>query len=364
MYLRLKHSASDPSKSARQPHRPTLSRRVYDTLVAQNMASFDWQYGGQPGPIKFVDCHQFEYAATRAANGDHLAGIMINLYLNGIGRLVVPAHGGVCQYSIGLQWNNRNTSISLAGQAVAMQALAVGAQLRRRATMLNIGLGIHRFVRVNARRMGLHAPAAASLDVFHAEAAPMLRDTAWYATALHQFALAYEVGRLRQDADEMFDAIVGVLDQAVPTTHFVGMTAPKLRLDEAVAVLAAYAYFAADRAETDSLRTAATQICEIAPRHAQPHGGYSQVPDSEPDSDLPVDIDCTIDLVRACMCVLQHIPERRLECIVNHGKRALFDPAIALARRPESGILLVVEAAAKIPPAPNIAIEDAAFSPA
>ena len=95
MYLRLKPSASDPSKSERQPDRPTLSPSVYNTLVEQNTDSFDWIHGGQPGPIKFLDCHQFEYAAMRAGNGDDSAVTMINLYLNGIGRLVVPEHGGV-----------------------------------------------------------------------------------------------------------------------------------------------------------------------------------------------------------------------------------------------------------------------------
>ena len=346
MYLRLKpRVCATPPSSTRNTEweHPKLSRDLYDALVERNSASYDWMHGGQIGLIKFVDLHQFEFATTRALKGSLVATIMVNLYLNGIEQLIVPGNGAACQYSIGSQWNNRNRLTTLRGQAVVLQALAFGARLSRRSTLRDLGIAIHRFVYSQATPLSSCRTASSDTRTHQARDSLRLRDNAWYALALRQFADAYELRRLTRDADTIFETTVAIYEHRVPAHHCTVAAGSTQSLDEIVAIAAALTHFGIVGSDRRLLCRAHTLIREAASHHAHADGGYCQSRVVIGDTDLLPDIDCTIELVRTSLALAREIPNHRLAPVTAHGERALFDPAIALARDPESGILLVAE---------------------
>jgi len=356
MFLRLKPMAClAPGAVTQTVAQPLLPRNVRDTLLATNQNAFDWVHGGQSGPVKFVDLHQFEFAVKQARGGDLLASMMVNLYLNGIRRLVIPNLGGACQYSVGSHWNNRNRLTTLAGQAVVLQALGLAARLFRSTTAFEIGMNVHHFVRGSG--IGLYP--AANADNFQAPrlpAPPRLRDNAWYMTALHRFACAYERFDLMREAQVMFASMTATHEGEPGPARADTGTRRARSLDDTVALAAALTYFGTATASDDLLRQTCLLICRDVPHHACPEGGYRQLFGSNNDPDVPVDIDCTIDLVRTCLSLLKHIPDHRLVSIALHGIRGLFDPSIALARRPEAGILLVAASAAETFPTGKVIV--------
>jgi uncharacterized protein YyaL (SSP411 family) len=335
---------------------PQLSRNVREALLARNQNAFDWVHGGQSGRIKFVDLHQFEFAIKQVQEGNLLARIMVNLYLDGIRRLIIPELGGACQYSVGPRWNNRNRLTTLAGQAVVLQALALGAQLFRSTSALEIGTGVHYFAR--NRDIGLYPSATVGNGrAPRLTAHPRLRDNAWYSAALHQFACTYENTDLMHEADAIFDATVTAHARADGPMQ--SNSGTNCALDDTVAVATALTYFGAATANSNLLHQARTLICAGVPRHTCPEGGYRQSFEPHGSADMPLDIDCTIDLARICLSLLKRIPDHGLASIALHGIHALFDPSIALARRPEAGILLVAADAAEIFPPTKFSVGNA-----
>lgn len=355
MYLRLKPSAYAGAATLRRDHPPTLSTGLRDALIERNSSAFDWFEGGQPGPLKFVDLHQVEYAVRRAVAGDLLGAIMVRLYLDGIGQLVITDRGSACQYSVGTQWNNRNRVTTLAGQAVVLEALALGAAVCRRKDLSLMGIGIRSFVRAHAAQVGLYPlrePGGTRAHLVHD--LPRPRDNAWYAAALHRFAEAYELPGLRREAIRLFESALAIyLRRRAQSPVRAGLpTCPCL--DDAIALAAALTHFGVYTARRELLRKAGELLDETARYCALPHGGYGQRLRPNDDlGDLPVDIDCTIDLVRTCVTLAGYIDDARMAPLALHGMRALFDPSVALARQPECGVLLVAEDSARFPPTPT-----------
>ena len=364
MYLRLK-SCSIPHPLACIDHKPvhhyTLGGRIRKKLIQRNFDDFDWVNGGPAGPIKFIDLHQLEFAVSNARKGNMLAAQMLNLYRDGIKQLIVPHHGGACQYSTGPIWNNRNQLISLTGQAIALQAMALGASLRRRRSEFDLGTGINSFVQTNGRKFSLSPSSAVSRAVDPNFALnSRLRDNAWYAIALHRFAIAYQSRRLAQEAERLFDAVTGF--HAESSCHEDSGTLPSLALDSLVAVSEALTYFGTALGKFHLLHEARSLICESVSDHAHIDGGYTQARQQKADPDAGIDIDCTIDLLRTCFALLKCVPNHRLMSIVRHGVAALFDPAIAMARRPEAGILIVADALGEVSPWQSLARQPRNYS--
>ncbi|MFP6682339.1 MAG: hypothetical protein VCB07_09090 [Gammaproteobacteria bacterium] len=329
-------------------HHYTLGDRIRKKLIRRNFDDFDWVIGGPAGPIKFIDLHQFEFAVNNARKGNELAARMLNLYRDGIKQLIVPLHGGACQYSTGAIWNNRNQLISITGQAITLQAMALGASLRRRKSEFDLGTGINSFVQTNNRKSSLWAPSAISEAVdpnytFNSR----LRGNAWYAMALHRFATAYQNRRLAQDAERLLDAITGF--HAENSRDEGSVALPRSALVSLVAVSEALTYFGTALGKFQLLHEAKSLICKSVSDYAHLGGGYTQMRQRRPDPDAGIDIDCTIDLLRTCLALLKWLPSRRLMSIVQHGVAALFDPAVAMARRPEAGILIVADALGEVP---------------
>ncbi len=325
---------------ARRTPRRTLSRDLYEQLIERNLESFDWINGGQTGPIKFIDLDQFEFAISRARKGSLVATLMINLTLDGIGQLIVPEHGGACQYSTGPTWNRRNQLITLAGQAIVLQTLALGASLRRRKAEFKMGCHINAFVEANAREIGLLSLCENQVEP-DLSTGTQLRDNLWYAIALNQFGNAYNSRKLISAARQLFESvsIIKTTDLEPRVDHTV--VGPAFKLERIVATAEALAHFGITTTKPKLLQRAISVICSFARRYADPQGGFTQVYGTQPSTEALIDIDCTIDLVRTCLALLRIIPDHRLWSITRHGLSALFDPAVALARRPETGILLI-----------------------
>ena len=328
------------------PHR-ALSRGLYEQLIERNLDNFDWINGGQSGPIKFIDLHQFEFAIRRSREGSLVATLMVNLILKGICNLIVPEHGGACQYSTGAQWNGRNRLITLAGQAIALQALALGANLRRRRTEFKLGSRINLFVEANAQEIGLLLRTVGRIESDLA-AGTQLRDNTWYAIGLHQFGDAYDNAELILAARRLFESIITIKPADVGSSAGQSLAGPYFKLDRIVAMMAALAYFGVTYAKPKLLHLANSLICGSVLRYAHAEGGFAQVNATQTATEAGIDIDCTIDLVRTCLALLRLIPDRRIWSIAQHGLCALFDPAVALARRPETGILLVASELAEV----------------
>ncbi len=350
MYLRLKPCAmtQPPIRHFESPMRHhNLSRELYEHLIARNLEGFDWINGGQGGPIKFIDLHQFEFAIRRAREGSFVATLMVNLVLKGITGLCVPKHGGACQYSTGLQWNARNRQFTLSGQAIALQALALGATLRRRSAEFKLGLQINSFVDNNAHEIGLMSRTIgrAQSDIAVGQ---QIRGNAWYSIALHQFGVSYDKVEMIVRARRLFESIISFDPIVIGSSADQMYSDPCDDLDATVAITAALTYFGIAEAQPKLLRLAVSFISRSAPQYTHQEGGVAQLNASQTTADAEIDIDCTIDLVRACLALLRHIPDSSISLLARHCVSALFNPTVALARRPETGILLVASELAEV----------------
>lgn len=343
MYLRLKPcSIAAPATclNALGVRRYSLSRYLYERLIERNLDNFDWIHGGQSGPIKYIDLHQFEFAISRARAGSLVATLMVNLTLNGIRQLIVPEHGGACQYSTGSEWNNLNRLTTLSGQAVVLQALALAAGLRRRTSEFELGSRVNSFVEGNSQEIGLIPTPGSAAEPCAADTT-RLRDKAWYATALHQFANVYGSTQLATAASQLFDSIVNIHPAGIASEESRAFTGPALTLNQIVAIAAALVHFGVAESKPKLLHQAKSLICKSVPQYVLADGGYAEGNTMQSDSDRVIDIDCTIDLVRTCLALVRTMPNSRILSIAQHGVCALYEPAIALARRPETGILLI-----------------------
>ena len=352
MYLRLKSSATDLSASmpeTPESTQPSLAPGTRARLYNRHVDAFDWPRTTPMDTIKFIDIHRLEYAVELARKGELFATVMANTYISDIRELIIPEHGGACQYSSGVQWNNRSRTTTLAGQALALQAFALGATLNRQPSILSLGIGIHRFVCTRGNTIGLYQASPLGTGEVVCSDSTRLRDNAWYAVALHRFARMYYLPRLKRDAVVLFNRIMHTHGR-IPI-HFGPGSADvsEAKLDDKLALAAALNYFGTQLQRPRYARAAARLIEEVDHSNSHPNGGCCQN-DSLPNNATPeIDIDCTIEMVRICLSLLQYAPNARLLASLKHGLRALFNPVIALTRRPESGILLIAEAAASLP---------------
>lgn len=352
MYLRLKSSAAELSASmpeTPESTQPSLAPGTRARLYKRHVDAFDRPRTAPMDTIKFIDIHRLEYAVELAHKGDLIATVMANTYVSDIRELIIPEHGGACQYSSGVHWNNRSRTTTLAGQALALQAFALGATLNRQPSILGLGIGIHRFVCTRATTIGLYQSSPLGNDEVACCDSTRLRDNAWYAVALHRFARMYFLPSLKRNAIVLFNRMIRAHGR-IPIDF--GPGSPDVReakLDDKLALAAALNYFGTQLQRPRSVRAAARLIEELDHSNSHPNGGCCQN-DSLPNNATPeIDIDCTIEMVRICLSLLQYAPNARLLASLRHGLRALFNPVVALTRRPESGILLIAEAPACVP---------------
>ena len=352
MYLRLKSSAAELSASmpeTPEATQPSLAPGTRARLYNRHVNAFDRTRTTPTDTIKFIDIHRLEYAVELARKGDLLATVMANTYVSDIRELIIPEHGGACQYSSGVQWSNRSRTTTLAGQALALQAFALGATLNRQPSILSLGIGIHRFVCTRASTIGLYQSSPLRKGEVACNDSTRLRDNAWYAVALHRFARMYYLPCLKRDATILFNGIMCTHGR-IPTRFGPRSTdVSEAKLDDKIALAAALNYFGTQLQRPRYAPAAARLIEELDHANSHPSGGCCQN-DSLPNNATPeIDIDCTIEMVRICLSLLQDAPNARLLASLKHGLRALFNPVVALTRRPESGILLIAEAAASLP---------------
>jgi len=344
MYLRLKHHC--PSRLAESGHRrdgkPALPA-LRDELLARHYAAFDWQHGGPPGPIKFVDLHQLELAAHLARAGDERAGMMIERYVRGIERLVSQPETGAAHYATGPAWNTPCVSRTLAGQAVVIQALVIAGRHARSCAHVRLVAQLARFVATHWAEID-HDPGQPAGD---AAGRARVCERAWYVSAIGAFAELYDNRPLRAAALARFDRLAsglcGANGEFRPLTH-------RLTLADQIAVAATASEFRAAAGGKVFARYARRLLIAGASRHAHPAGGWIQAY----RDGAPPDLDCSIELVRSADALRGHAhPE--LARIAIEGKRALFKPALALARMPESGLLLLLTEATDNPVSRHLA---------
>jgi hypothetical protein len=343
MYLRLKSTnASNEYNLNLTFYATDLAPNVRAKLRKRHLAAFDWICGGPPGAIKFIDLDQLEYCVRLAQSGDVLATLMSNLYLEGLRNLVVPHLGAACQFSIGSRWNCHNQFFTLAGQAIALQAIVVCAPLQRNRELFEIGRSIHRFVTSNALSIGLVDRATSCNETFGPKLQPRVRDNAWYAMALHKFATIYRNQSIQQDAASLWCETMSLYASSLELNPVY----PILRLDDKLAAARASTYFGAYSADAEEINCALSILTECAGEYAGERSGYALTARPNATMDHSIDLDCTIGIVRTGLRLLKLRPQAALKSIIDHGTRALFDPKHALSRLPESGVLLVAESLA------------------
>jgi hypothetical protein len=191
MHLRLKSNSSLAPRPTHELGLPeALPRGLRSLLFSNHLSSFDWRCGGPVGPIKFIDLRELEYALLRAEQGDVNAAPMAQLYLRAMGALIATDNGAACQYSIGDRCNSNSRQFTLAGQALMLQAIGIGAALGRRKSLANVAMRIHRFVARSGDELAPH-PSFQKRDLSHISSPiSKLRDRCWYARAMHQFGTA------------------------------------------------------------------------------------------------------------------------------------------------------------------------------
>jgi len=337
MYLRLKSRACKFHRATDNEPHDGSERTLNAILLKRHYGSFDWAHGGQRQALKFIDSHQLEFAVRSALAGDFLSRLMADLYNAGIQRLIGPA-GGACQYSAGPVWNDDNRFYTLAGQAVALQAVALTGLLSRHRAALHLGLGINRFVETACGRTPRAGGSARHVHLFSPD---RVRDNAWYAIAMDQFGAVFDRPELRRAARLRFADTLAADDRRETMENEHGYRADVGNLDDMIAVAGAAYHFAGESHAPDYMRRATAGIVKAAARYRHPGGGYCQSPRVPARSDEPIDIDCTIELTRIAYCLAQYDPDPSLVAIARDGNRSLSDPCNAFERNPECGILLL-----------------------
>lgn len=340
MYLRLKSYHSPHFQLPKEPRSATLlAPSIRDELRRRHLRAYDWVHGGPAGAIKFIDLDQLEYCVSRAKDGDFLATLMSNLYLDGLCKAVVPDLGGACQFSIGTKWNHSNQFFTLAGQAITLQAIALCGPLQRDPKLFEIGRAIHRFASSNCRSLGLLGGAGRSTPIVAATVSPRVRDNAWYAMALHQFAGIYCARSLQREAASIWFASMELYSSNLDGAG----TDRSLRLDDKLAAATGLTHFGALWNDAKAVDDGISLAVECAAEYASGDCGYGQIARRHATDDQAIDMDCTIGIVRTCLNLMHLRPNADLFSIVTHGTAALFNPRNAFCREPETGVLLVAD---------------------
>ena len=331
MYLRLKHHHPTGFAEIWQMSRgmPDLAS-LRQELLHRHYTAFDWQNGGPPGPIKFVDVHQLELAGLLAHAGDDRARLMIKHYVRGIEQLVTVPGSGAAHYATGPAWNTPCRTRTLAGQAVVIQALVIAGRLSRSSAHARVVPDLARFAAARWFDTAIgDTRATTSLDN---PASPC--ELAWYVSALTTFAELYDSAQLRVAAHRAFNQLADLF-----RTHdgeSLRSTAD-LTLADRVAVATLASEFSSASRDVEVAHFARRILVESAHRHAHPAGGWIQ----EYRDGAPPDLDCSVDLIRTADA-LHARDEPELARLAAEGKRSLFKPEFALARTPESGLLLLL----------------------
>ena len=331
MYLRLKqhHPTGIAGATQTQGDAPTLVS-LRDELLRRHYVAFDWQNGGPPGPVKFVDVHQLELAGHLARTGDERARLMVEHYVRGIDRLITRPDSGAAHYATGPAWNTPSPTRTLAGQAVVIQALVIAGRLERSCAHARVVPELARFA--TARWIDpISGDRRANGNTDNRAAACEL---AWYVSALAAFSEVYDDARLRAAAHRGFGQLTSRLLGAHRELHH---PRPGLTLPDHVAIATLASEFSAARGDVGLAQSARRLLVACARRHAHPAGGWIQAY----RDGAPPDLDCSIDFVRAADA-LHSRDHPELARIAATGKRSLFKPESALARTPESGLLLLL----------------------
>ncbi len=339
MYLRLKtHCPRGPATSRQGLNKEAAAPLLRDELLRRHYAAFDWHHGGPPGAIKFIDLHQLELAAHLARAGDDRAVTMVQRYARGLEKLVCDPAGGAAHYATGLAWNTPGASRTLSGQAVAIQALATIGGLERSCAHVRVVAQLTRFVAAG------YAPSASDMAQTFAppHVASRICEHAWYVTASGAFAELYDHRRLRTDALAGFEYLA---DKLCAREAEFRQRSGALSLADRVAIAGLAIRFRGASGGREFGQFARRALAEGASHHAHPDGGWVQTY----RDGVPPDLDSSIDLVRNADA-LRADTAPALARIAADGKRALFKPEFALARMPESGLLMLcAEASAEYP---------------
>ena len=330
MYLRLKCYSPTGAAAVRQPAGgpPTLAS-LRDELLRRHYSAFDWQNGGPPGPIKFVDVHQLELAGHLARAGDCRARLMMERYVHGIEHLVTRPDSGAAHYATGPAWDTPCLARTLGGQAVVIQALVIAGRLKRSCAHARLVPNLSKFATARwSRTFSGDANAAGSGD---RAAAGVL---AWYVSALRAFAELYDNVELRAAAHRGFEQLTIRLGGVNGELRYVPS---HLTLADRVAVANVASEFSLASGDVGLAQFARRSLLEATHRHAHPAGGWIEAY----RDGAPADIDCSIDLVRTADA-LHNRAHPELARIAADGKRSLFKPESALARTSESGLLLLL----------------------
>lgn len=109
-----------------QANNGSLAADTREQLLKRHQQTFDPEYGGLKSDLKNMDRDQVEYAMWRAARADEQETLIARKSLDGALNLIDPAWGGVYQYSTGGNWSHLHFEklSRLQGEYLRIYALA------------------------------------------------------------------------------------------------------------------------------------------------------------------------------------------------------------------------------------------------
>lgn len=334
-------------------------------LVQRHIGMHDAQRGGLRGAHKYLDRAHVEWAMQQAQRGDDAAARRARKTLDAARALLDPAWGGVYQYSTGGRWDRPHFEKLLRIQAAYLRIYALAHAQWPEAGYDAVARGILRYSRDflraedgsyrNSQDADLR-PGQKAADYFalsdaarRARGIPRVDPNAYLlgnaemASALAHWHAASGDVAAREDA-----LTVGRWLRSQASGHLLPRE-QGLFLSDQLAVAHAWMMLYRISADRSWLASARATAQAAGAHFAQPGGGF--LPQEPAAAILPPQpaLEDNVRAARLFNLLAHYTGDAQLRARAEHALRYLVQPAVALARVEESGILLAADELARDP---------------
>lgn len=361
MHTLLKNHSEDISQKLSATEfntgRDSISPNLRRKLLFRHFCHFDWQEGGLPGPIKFLDRDSIEYALCQAAQHDRNEERMARLCLEKGMALIDENDGGIYQFASGKDWQQCRYSKSIAAQAGSLRLYALAYALFKEHCYLLNARKIYSYIQSELLSDDglfkspqipgvIYRPGKPATNQ-HGEQLISTRDNGWLIESLasyYEFCGDDSALKLaRQTMNTLLDKKPGC------TGHPSQEDGQPKPLADLLALARACLQLYRTAADPFHLKKARLLAMEIAGHHRHREAGYACHAGSSANKPGKRQIDENICLGRFFNLLHHYSGDNQLLELARHAMRYLSAPQVALARPEEAGILLFDEELASTP---------------